>query len=158
MDIQIRRAVIADAPSIADLLHEIGHFERINREAPEETRENVTRHLVLCLADDSHSIYVAEDEAGGIAGYAAVHWLPYLFLAGPEGYVSELFLREAARGQGTGARLLEAVKAEARERGCARLDLLNSKERESYQRGFYAKHGWEERPGMANFIYRMERG
>jgi GNAT superfamily N-acetyltransferase len=158
MDIQIRRAVAADAASIADLLHEIGFFERINHEAPEETRERVSRHLALCLADDSHSIYVAEDEAGGVAGYAAVHWLPYFILAGPEGYVSELFLCETARGQGTGARLLEAVKDEARERGCSRLDLINSKQRESYQRGFYAKHGWEERPDMANFIYRMERG
>jgi GNAT superfamily N-acetyltransferase len=156
MDIQIRRAVIEDAAAIADLLHEVGFFERINREAPEETRERVSRHLALCLADDSHSIYVAESSQGGLAGYAAAHWLPYLFLAGPEGYVSELFLREAARGQGTGARLLDAIKAEALQRGCGRLNLLNNRERESYLRGFYAKQGWEERPDMANFIYRLK--
>ncbi len=156
MDIQIQRAVVADAAAIADLLHEIGFFARINREALGETRERVAGHLALCLADDSHTIYVAVDPQGGMAGYAAVHWLPYLFLAGPEGYVSELFLREAARGQGTGARLLETVKAEARERGCARLNLLNNRERESYLRGFYARQGWEERPDMANFVYRLK--
>jgi len=86
-----------------------------------------------------------------------VHWLSYLFLPGPEGYVSELFLRPSARGQGLGASLLETVKAEAQERGAYRLSLLNNKSRESYERGFYTKQGWEERPLMANFIYRMEK-
>ena len=74
----------------------------------------------------------------------------------PEGYVSELFIKEQARGQGIGARLLEAVQAEARNRGCTRLMLLNVRKRESYQRGFYAKHGWEERPEAANFIFRLD--
>lgn len=153
MDVEIRRARAEDAPAIAELLREIGYFERINREAPETTRERVARHLALCGADGSHSVYVAEGPQGGIAGYGAVHWLPYLILSGPEGYVSELFLREAARGQGIGAKLLEAIKAEAGERGCARLCLLNRKDRESYRRGFYAKQGWEERELMANFVY-----
>jgi GNAT superfamily N-acetyltransferase len=66
-----------------------------------------------------------------------------------------LFLRPSARGQGLGAELLETVKAEARERGAFRLSLLNNRSRESYERGFYQKHSWEERQIMANFIYRM---
>jgi GNAT superfamily N-acetyltransferase len=98
-------------------------------------------------------VYVAETEEGEIAGYAAVHWLPYLLLLGPEGYVSELFIRESDRGQGIGTQLLEVVKQEAEARGCARLMLLNMHERESYRRGFYKKQGWEERPDAANFVY-----
>jgi GNAT superfamily N-acetyltransferase len=48
--------------------------------------------------------------------------------------------------------LLEVIEAEAKERGCSRLMLLNLRQRESYRREFYKKHGWEERPGVANFI------
>lgn len=33
--------------------------------------------------------------------------------------------------------------------------LLNMHTRESYKRGFYARQGWEERPGAANFILQL---
>ena len=60
---------------------------------------------------------------GELAGYAAVHWLPYLILKGPEGLLSELFVSEAQRGAGVGSRLLAAAVDEGRKRGCARLML-----------------------------------
>ena len=105
-----------------------------------------------CLADDSHSIYVAESPHGEIAGYGPVHWLPYLFMAGPEGYVSELFVRDDARGQGVGRQLLRIIEVDARARGCQRLSLINLRNRESYQRQFYLKAGWRERSEAANFV------
>ena len=75
------------------------------------------------------SIYVAEAEAGDLLGYVSVHWLPYLFLPGPEGFVSELFIRKTARGQGVGTQLLQTVQTEAEQRGCSRLSLLNNRDR-----------------------------
>ena len=152
MEFQIREAKAADAPALAELLRSLGLFAHVNAETPEATEVRVHKHLALCLADDSHLILVAKFPAGEIAGYCAVHWLPYLILAGPEGYVSELFIDEKFRGQGIGAQLLEAIQAEARKRGCSRLMLLNMRKRESYQRQFYSKHGWEERPDAANFV------
>jgi GNAT superfamily N-acetyltransferase len=156
MDIQIRKATGQDAPVIAELLRTMGLFAHINAETPPATREHVSRHLGLCQADDSHSVYVAQDFNGEIVGYCAVHWLPYLLLPGPEGYVSELFLRESSRGLGIGGQLLETVKAEARERGCSRLMLLNLRDRESYKRGFYRKQGWQERSEAINFLLKIE--
>lgn len=159
MTIQIRRAEAADAPAIADLLRSIGQFAHINAEDASVTRARVGKHLALCTADDSHLILVAETPEGDIAGYGAVHWLPYLIHAGPEGYVSELFVNDAFRGQGIGSQLLEAIKTEALHHGCARLMLLNMRNRESYQRQFYAKQGWQERPDAANFVlYLIEHG
>jgi GNAT superfamily N-acetyltransferase len=152
----IRTAQFTDCPALADLLREVGWFEAINSKSPAEAIQHIERHLADCLADESHSVYVGVDESGEVLGYVSVHWLSYLFLPGPEGYVSELFLRPAARGQGLGASLLEAVKAEARERGAYRLSLLNNQSRASYERGFYQKHGWVERPIMSNFIYRLD--
>jgi GNAT superfamily N-acetyltransferase len=152
----IRIAQFSDCPALADLLREVGWFEAINSKSPAEAAEHLELHLADCLADESHSVYVGVDESGEVLGYVSVHWLSYLFLPGPEGYVSELFLRPSARGQGLGASLLETVKAEARERGAYRLSLLNNKSRESYERGFYQKQGWVERPIMSNFIYRLD--
>lgn len=152
MNIQIRRAVLSDVPAITSLLRSLGFFARISAEAPETTQKRVFAHLTLATADDSHLILVAETPQGEIAGYCAAHWLPYLILPGPEGYVSELFVQEAFRAQGIGGQLLDAIQVEAKERGCSRLMLLNLRKRESYQRGFYPKHGWEERPEMANFV------
>lgn len=67
----------------------------------------------MCLADDSHTVRVATDSTGALIGYVAVHWLPYLFLSGPEGYVSELFVDETCRGHWVGSALIDAIVAQA---------------------------------------------
>jgi len=122
----------------------------------EETLAQVERQLASDLSTDSHTLYVAMDDNGSLSGYAAVHWLPYLFMPGPESYVSELFVAIDARGQGTGTQLLETIRLEAQQRGCSRLSLVNMRQRESYQRGFYKSRGWQERPEAANFIQKIE--
>lgn len=153
MPVQIRPATAEDVSSIAVILK--AWFARLATEPEATLVERIARHLQLCRADDSHSVYVAEDTAGAVVGYGAVHWLPYLILIGPEGYVSELFIHPEAQGQGVGTQLLETIKQEGLKRGCARLMLLNIRSRESYQRGFYKKNGWEERPDAANFVYQL---
>lgn len=149
----IRKATLGDAPELAALLRDIGWFEAFNTKAVDQLSEQVRARLEQCLADDSHLTLVAEDAPGEIAGYGSVHWLPYLFMSGPEGCVSELFVREAARGRGIGRDLLGAIEKAARARGCQRLSLTNLRERESYRRQFYTKAGWHERAEAANFIY-----
>jgi len=151
----IRPITLEDAPALAHLLQRVGWWERIDQLSADEAAAAIRRAIAGSLADDSHTLLAALAEGQGeprLLGYTAVHWLPYLFLPGPEGYISELFVDPEARGQGIGAALLQAVEAEARRRGCFRLSLLNGKQRESYARQFYSKHGWEERPGMANFV------
>lgn len=152
-EMTIRRAGAEDGKALAVFLRGLDYFPRLAAMTDEGVQAQVARHLDLCLADASHSVYLAEGPAGELLGYAGVHWLPYLFLRGPEGYVSELFVAQAARGQGVGKGLLAAVKEEARARGCARLSLLNMRERESYRREFYVKDGWRERTDAANFVF-----
>lgn len=155
MTVQIRTVSAEDAPSLAGLLKDIGWFQSLKNEPIEAATRRVRRHIEQCLADNSHSLFVAEAPEGAILGYSSVHWLPYLFLQGPEGYVSELFVRESARSQGIGRQLLGNIELEARARGCARLSLINLRNRESYVRQFYIKAGWEERSEAANFIYQI---
>lgn len=154
-DIVIRPATVADAPQLARLLRSIGWFSGLQGMTLEALEASVQAHLEVSTATADCTTLVAEVPDGTIVGYCAVHWLHELFMPGPEGYLSELFLRPEARGNGLGTTLLDRVVAEAEERGAYRLMLLNGRHRESYERGFYAKQGWEEREGMANFAYRV---
>lgn len=152
-DYTIRPAAPDDAPQLAALVRALERFDHL-REEP--LPEAIARIQAALAGGDERSIHVATSEAGDLAGYVAVHWLPYLILRGPEGFVSELFIAPDARGRGIGSRLLATAVAEARARGCSRLGLLNNRRRESYERGFYAQHGWQERGDMANFVLYLE--
>ena len=153
----IRPATSADVPATAAILRGLGWFAHVNDGSPAGTETRIAEHLLMCLDDDSHSVLVGEGAKGAVLGYVAVHWLPYLMLPGPEGYISELFVAESARGAGLGTKLLEAVKDMAAGLGCSRLMLVNRKTRESYARGFYRKLGWEEREEFANFVLHLPR-
>jgi GNAT superfamily N-acetyltransferase len=124
----------------------------------QSTQARIARYLQFYDRDDCHSLYVAVNATGKVVGYGAVHWNYYLFLARPEGYVSELFVCVAERGKGIGSRLLEAIKEEALARGGSRLTLINLRHRESYERRFYTRRGWQERPEAASLVYVMEQG
>jgi GNAT superfamily N-acetyltransferase len=153
MKITIRNVQFRDAGDIAGIIREVGWFEQLKSEPAAATAERIRRYIALCLAaDECHSAFVAENEEQKVIGYSSVHFLPYFFLPGPEGYISELFISLEARGQGVGTALLEQVIAEARKRGCARLSLINSRTRESYRRKYYEKHGWRERTEIAAFV------
>ncbi len=156
MNFKIRRATFEDTSAITQILRGLEWFEYLANEPLAATTERVGNSLEQCLSSDRHSVYVAADERDEILGYAGVHWLPYLFLPGPEGYVSELFVRESGRGQGVGSQLLAAITAEAKSRGCFRLTLINNRHRESYRRGFYKKQGWREMENSARFVYLLD--
>jgi GNAT superfamily N-acetyltransferase len=157
-NIQIRKAIPGDAAALADILRNMGAgwFDQIKQEPVESTRQRINSQLSLSGADSMNSVYVAENDNHTLVGYVSVHWFPCFFLNGLEGYISELFIQEAFRGQGAGALLLDTVIAEGKKRDCSRLMLINRRSRESYQRGFYHKHGWEERAEMANFVYHLK--
>ena len=155
-DITIRLAVPGDVSAIASILRSLGWFARFEHASVDETQAQIARHLALCQTDDSHVILVAEDTEQSVLGYVAVHWLPYLMLTGPEGYVSELFRHEAVRGRGIGRRLLDAVKDLARDWGCSRLALINMRQRPSYKRSFYRKQGWQESEQAAHFVLPLD--
>ena len=156
MEVTIRKATVKDAEGIVEVLKKADKTVYKTPTPYAASSDRIALSIKMCHADKSHTIYVAEDEIGRIVGYVSAHWLPYLFLDGPEGYLSELFIREDYRGDGIGARLLDTVKEEAKKRGCSRLLLLNSRSRESYKRSFYKKHGWTEREEAANFVYNLK--
>ena len=155
MDIHIRTATTTDSAGIAVIIREMGWFASVNAETEAETITRIAAMLEKAEASSNYVAFVAET-VEGIVGFTALHVLPYLIHTGNDGYLSELFIRESARGQGVGTALLRRVQDEARRRGCFRLRLINVKTRDSYQRGFYAKNGWEEWQDAATFVYRIQ--
>jgi GNAT superfamily N-acetyltransferase len=143
LEITIREATLEDAGSIEIILRAIGWYERINKETTAQTQAQVLQRLEQCEREGTHTILVAELQDGTVAGYSAVHWFPALS-RGMDGYVSELFVHPLMSGKGIGTLLLDSIKEHAASRGCERLILMNRRDRESYRRGFYASHGWEE--------------
>lgn len=166
-NVTVREAHAVDAVAIVKILYDLGWFTHLNSKAHEQTVQQIEQQIALCSKSSSHSIYVAEDSVAEdsvaenaandvlnhVLGYIAVHWSPYLFLLSSEGFISELFVHSHHRDKGIGKTLLDTVISEAINRGCSRLMLVNSKNRESYQRQFYIKQGWLERENIANFIY-----
>ena len=146
----VRAATPNDASALADFLLKLELFKSLATLTPQALTEELERKIGAAVPS-SHTFLIAADKAE-IIGYAAVHWLPALFQSGPDGYLSELFVSAARRGQGVGSSLLRAVELEARHRGCPRLTLVNLKDRESYRRGFYAAHGFTEQPEAVRFV------
>jgi GNAT superfamily N-acetyltransferase len=93
-----------------------------------------------------------------VVGYIHGEIVPYLLFAGREMLVSEVFVMASERGKGVGRALIQAIEAEAVRRKCFRISVLNSRERESYKRGFYPSQGYEERTQTAYFTKRLDWG
>jgi GNAT superfamily N-acetyltransferase len=150
--LEVRSAVPADAPSISELLHEIGYLKYVNEETLSETEARIRDGIASLSSRTDHALLVAaQEESAVILGYCAAHFYANL-LIGNEGYISELYLRPSATNVGIGSSLLAALEDAGRSRNCRRLRLTNWRIRESYQRGFYAKRGWQENPDAAEFV------
>ena len=108
-DISIRPATPDDAPHLAALVRALERFDHLREEPLPEAIARIGAALAGAAEGGERSLYVAAGAAGDLLGYVAVHWLPYLILRGPEGFVSELFIAPEARGRGIGSRLLERV-------------------------------------------------
>mgnify|MGYP003589885223 FL=1 len=99
----IRPALPSDAAGISELLHGIGWFKAYEGRSIAQNTEAIQSLLTSAHAEPERSLLlVAEDARQRISGYCAIHWLPVAVLQGWEGYVSELFIAESARGLGLG--------------------------------------------------------
>ena len=99
-------------------------------------RAVTSRNATATGCDDGRWLAIfVRDEAGAIrAGLHGWTW-------GGTGYVRTLWVREDLRGQGLGARLLEAAEQEAARRGCREMQL----DTHDYEApGFYRRLGYEQ--------------
>ena len=147
----IRPYATSDSQAIVGLIAEY----RAEDDGRLVDRSSIAASLHDFAASPQSRIFVAVI-AGEVAGYVAIHWIPFPMIQGREAYISDLLVSRSLRGDGIGRLLLERVESEARERRCARLMLNNRKTALSFVHRFYPKHGFREREGFANFVKPLE--
>jgi len=130
MDITVRPAKKEDHPAVERLQRQVAQLHaglRPELFRPVGQKHDTKRYYGL-LRDADTPILVAQGERGELLGYAMLQvkavgenhpvFLPRRFL-----YIDDLCVDEAARGQGIGAALMDAVRALAKSRGIAKIEL-----------------------------------
>ncbi len=146
-EIQIREAVVEDAPEVARLLHDF------NTEDEEETPpvSELIRHAERMLREGEMTVLLAGD---GPDGLALLRFRPSVWTERQEAYLQELYVVPALRGRGIGDALMREVIAFCRTRDAAWIE-LNTGETDVAARGLYRKLGFtnEEGPQRAAMLY-----
>jgi len=148
--IQTRRAHIADAPALLELIEALAHYEHLPPPDP-AARERLRADLFG--ERPRLEAFLAESD-GRIVGYALVFETYSSFLALPTLYMEDLFVLPEFRSQGAGAALFRHVVSQAHLRGCGRVEFAvlawNDLAREFYFRfGARQMQDWQ--------LFRLEK-
>lgn len=124
----IRKAATRDIPALLKMLAEINRLHYEGR--PDLFRPGQkynAAELDVLLRDPQHLTLVADDGEGGVAGYAICqvqdHRNNHVLAPVRTLYLDDLCVEDGRRGGGIGRKLMEAVKAEAKQMGCHNLTL-----------------------------------
>jgi N-acetylglutamate synthase-like GNAT family acetyltransferase len=128
----IRDARADDAGTIARLLGQLGYPS-----AADAVEERLERLGVV-----GDRVVVAELD-GNLVGLAHLQVTPAIERGRPVGKLGALVVDDERRGLGIGTALVEAVEAEARERGCEVLFVTTSERRDDAH-AFYESVGFEQ--------------
>jgi predicted N-acetyltransferase YhbS len=129
--ISIRPLREADLDAIMRLHRELGWNPAFRADG------STLRQRLSALINEESALLLVAEQDNDVVGYIHGEIVTYLLFAGSEMLISEVFVMEEARGQGVGRSLIEAMETEAVKQRCFRISVLNSRERESYKRGFY---------------------
>ena len=115
----VRLAVEADVPSIAALLADFR--DSLGKDVP--TREQIQSSVETILSQPSSEFLIARNDAGEPAGVAQVRYRWSVWTGAEDCWLEDLFVRAGDRGTGLGRALVASVVAQARMRGCRRIEL-----------------------------------
>lgn len=118
MTLEVRRAVAADGPSLLGLVDGLADYEKLARPDPGARARLLADAFGARPRFDTLLAFVD----GTPAGYAIFFETYSTFLARPTLFLEDLFVLPSARGCGAGGALFRAVAAEARRRGCGRME------------------------------------
>jgi len=141
-DVIFREAVRADLPAVIALLADdvLGKARDFT-----EVDERYERAFAAIDADPRNQLIVAE-QAGELVGCLQITYIPGLGRHGSErSLIESVRVRSDRRGQGLGRELMTWAVDQARQRGCALVQLTTDKTREDAHRfylglGFVASH------------------
>jgi ribosomal protein S18 acetylase RimI-like enzyme len=148
----VRRAEVADAETIARLLHDFNSEFGERTPGPQAVAERV-REL---LAAGEITVLLGGAEPQGLA---VLRFRPALYRQALDCYLEELYVVPDRRGRGLGRALTEAAIELARAEGAAHMDLGTSED-DVAARALYESLGFSNREGKPdgpiNYFYERE--
>ncbi len=144
MSISVRRAAREDAPTLLNLIQALADYEQLP--GPDAAaRERLTAHGWPSEGDAPRfTAWIAErvgPQGVEAVGYAITFETYSTFLARPTLYIEDLFVLPEARSAGVGSALFAGLVAEARARGCGRVDWVVLDWNVSAQRFYQGRGG-----------------
>lgn len=134
----MRPAGPGDAAAVTALLCEFRDWWGYDEPSDAAMRDGVEQ----LLADGATEYLLAGDPPVGVA---QLRYRYGVWLAAPDCWLEDLFVRDDARGGGAGAALVQAAFERARARGCRRIELdvaaANTAARALYERMGFASPG-----------------
>ncbi len=142
---RVRDAVPADGEIMAALLGELGY----------PTSEEQAAFRLEQLREEPQTLVLVVNVDGAVAALGGIRCERLLEYDEPSARVIALVVGEQQRGRGIGARLLDALEAEAASRGCLAVALTSGNHRHEAH-AFYERRGYEATgkrfaKGLSNF-------
>jgi GNAT superfamily N-acetyltransferase len=119
----IRNAVAADAVAIGKLWEKlVAYHQQIDHDMPRATLHGASLYArsLSSRLEDSHTRVLVAEENGRIVGYVlgvVVDLVPEMFEQEAGGFLADIFVEEAYRGQGIGTALVNALTDWFRQKG-----------------------------------------
>lgn len=135
--VTVRLAGRSDTPALLSLILALAEYEKL---------DPPTRDAQQRLVEDAFGphpkiqVWLAELADGSAIGYAIFVETYSSFLGLPTLFIEDIFVRMEHRGVGAGYSLFREAVAEARRRGCGRVDWMVLDWNQS-ARAFYARQG-----------------
>lgn len=127
-DLVIRQAVSADTAAIGQLWRKLVDYHRkLDRNLPAATQDGSERYakrVADTLQDTYTQAFVAEQN-GKVVGFVIgviVDLVPDMFEGNMGGFLADIYVDDAYRGQGAGRQLVEAITRWFRSRGVAHFE------------------------------------
>jgi GNAT superfamily N-acetyltransferase len=137
-----RLATADDLPLILEMAREFtGFFAEIDPETPPLDGDRMARSLgALCFGATPHGYIVIGSQNGTPVGYAVYNYSFWADSLDAVLFLSSLFIRTTARGDGWGQAFMEHLQKTARDTGCGRV-MWNVWDRNTAAITFYQRLG-----------------
>lgn len=131
--ITIRVAAPSDAPTLCELLEQLGY---------PATESEIPARLAAIASTPSAAAFVATNGFGEVVGLVTAHLIPSVHDNDPVAWLTTLVVLEDAREAGIGSALVRHVERWAVEKGARRISVTSGIQRRATH-AFYEKRDYE---------------